>query len=304
VEEKIHNREEWGRWKSRTGILLIATGILLLGIVDRAFSFPRIQFSSQLISQGELAVVKLGLKEGETPLVRWLDREVSMVPNDQKTTWCGFLAADLKAEPGRYPLLVKVLPGPWEQTFEMTVAKKDRGVRRLKLPKEKVDLDAATLERVKTEAAVMGEVLSAPPASPLWRGRFLSPVEGEIVGSFGQASVINDSPRSPHSGVDLKASLGTPVLAMNHGKVVLVADQFFTGISLVIDHGGAVQSMYFHLDKVLVNQDDQVKKGQVVGLVGSTGRASGPHLHLGVRVNSARVDPLQLTLVSETMEQP
>jgi murein DD-endopeptidase MepM/ murein hydrolase activator NlpD len=83
-----------------------------------------------------------------------------------------------------------------------------------------------------------------------------------------------------------------------------VADQFFTGISLVIDHGGAIQSMYFHLDKVLVNQGDQVKKGQVIGLVGSTGRASGPHLHLGVRVNSARVDPLQLTLVSETMEQP
>jgi hypothetical protein len=164
VEEKIHNREEWGRWKSRTGILLIATGILLLGIVDRAFSFPRIQFSSQLISQGELAVVKLGLKEGETPLVRWLDREVSMVPNDQKTTWCGFLAADLKAEPGRYPLLVKVLPGPWEQTFEMTVAKKDRGVRRLKLPKEKVDLDAATLERVKTEAGKCDQRFTSIPS--------------------------------------------------------------------------------------------------------------------------------------------
>jgi murein DD-endopeptidase MepM/ murein hydrolase activator NlpD len=269
-----------------------------------AFSSPRIHLLSRVIPQGELAIVKVELKEGETPFVRWLDREIYMVSNDQKTTWYGLLAADLNAQPGSYPLLIKVLPGACEETLEVTVAKKDRGVRRLKLPKAMVDLDAVTMERVKTEAAVMGEVLGAPPAAPLWRGRFLTPVAGEIVGPFGQASVINDSPRSPHSGVDLKASLGTPVLAMNHGKVVLVADQFFSGLSVVIDHGGAIQSMYFHLDKILVNRDDQVRKGQVIGLVGSTGRASGPHLHLGVRVNSARVDPLQMTVISETMEQP
>jgi len=289
------NREERGGWKNGAGIVLIATLILFGGICERAFPSPRVHLSSQIISQGELAVIRLELKEGETPLVRWLDREVFMVPGARERTWYGFVAADLKAQPGRYPVLIKVLPGAWEQTLEVTVDKKDRGVRRLKLPKEMVDLDAPTLERVKGEAALMDEVLSEPPAAPLWRGRFLSPVAGEIVGPFGQASVINDSPRSPHSGVDLKASRGTPVLAMNHGKVALVADQFFTGLSVVIDHGGAVQSMYFHLDKVLVNRNDQVQRGQVIGLVGSTGRASGPHLHLGVRVNSARVDPLQLT---------
>ena len=285
-------------------MLVIAAVIVTLGIEGRAFSSPRIHLLSQVISQGELAIVELDVREGETPVLRWLDREIYMVPDDRKTTWYGILAADLNARPGRYPLLIKVLPGPWEKTLEVTVARKDRGVRRLTLPKEKVDLDAITMERVKKEAAVMGEILNAQPAAPLWRGRFLSPVAGQVVGPFGQASVINDSPRSPHSGVDLKASLGTPVVAMNHGKVALVADQFFTGLSIVVDHGGAVQSMYFHLDKVLVNQGDQVKKGQVIGLVGSTGRASGPHLHLGVRVNSARVDPLQLTTVSETMEQP
>jgi murein DD-endopeptidase MepM/ murein hydrolase activator NlpD len=278
--------------------------MLFAGTGERAFSSPRIHLSSQIISQGELATVRVELTEGGTPRVRWLDREVHLVPDDQEKTWYGFLAADLKAQPGRYPLLIKVLPGPWEQTLEVTVDKKERGVRRLKLPKEMVDLDAPTMERVKREAAVMEEVLGEPPAAPLWRGRFLSPVAGEVVGPFGQASVINDSPRSPHSGVDLKAGRGTPVQAMNHGKVTLVADQFFTGLSVVIDHGGGVQSMYFHLDRVLVNQDDRVGKGQVIGLVGSTGRASGPHLHLGVRVNSARVDPLQLTIVSESMEQP
>lgn len=285
-------------------MLLIATVILSLGTGEMALSFPRVQLSSQTICQGELAVITLELKEGATPLVRWLDREVYLVPDAPGKIWHGFLAADLKARPGRYPLLIKVLPGPWEKTLEVTVDRKDRGVRRLKLPKKMVDLDAATLERVKKEAALMEEVFNEPPAAPLWRGRFLSPVDGEVVGPFGQASVINDSPRAPHSGVDLRADRGTPVLAMNRGKVVLVADQFFTGLSVVIDHGGAVQSMYFHLDRVLVSQNDQVQRGRVIGLVGSTGRASGPHLHLGVRVNSARVDPLQLTAVSETMEQP
>jgi murein DD-endopeptidase MepM/ murein hydrolase activator NlpD len=285
-------------------MLLIVIVVVALGMEGRASSSPRVHLLSRVIPQGELAIVKVELKEGETPFVRWLDREIYLVPGDRRTSWYGLLAADMNTQPGRYPLLIKVLPGSWEETLEVTVVKKDRGVRRLKLPKAMVDLDADTMERVKTEAAVMAEVLSSPPAAPLWRGRFLAPVAGEIVGPFGQASVINDSPRSAHSGVDLKASLGTPVLAMNHGKVVLVADQFFSGLSVVIDHGGAIQSMYFHLDKILVNRDDQVKKGQVIGLVGSTGRASGPHLHLGVRVNSARVDPLHLTVVSETMEQP
>ena len=304
MREKTRKGEAGGWWKSGVGILAIAAVILFPGIVERALSAPRILLSSQAISQGELATIRLEAAGGETPLVRWLDREVFMAPDDQGTTWYGFLAADLKAQPGRYPLQVKVLPGPWEQTLEVTVGKKDRGVRRLKLPKEMVELDPLTMERVKREAAEMEEALSGPATAPLWRGRFFMPVEGDVVGPFGQASVINGSPRSPHSGVDLKAGRGTPVLAMNHGKVVLVADQFFTGLCVVIDHGGAIQSMYFHLDKALVNRGDRVKKGQVIGLVGSTGRASGPHLHLGVRVNSARVDPLQLTEASESMEQP
>ncbi len=300
----FHKREEGLKVKRRAGLLSIAGVILALMGGESAFSSPRIHLSSQFISQGELAVIKLELEEGETPAVRWLDREVYMVRHEQEKTWYGFLAADLKAMPGPYSLSVKVLPGPWEKTLEVTVTEKDRGVRRLKLPKKMVDLDAVTLQRVKKESAVMGEVLYAEPSEPLWKGRFLTPVDGEIVGPFGQASIINDSPRAPHSGVDLRAERGTPVLAMNHGKVVLLADQFFTGLSVVIDHGGAIQSMYFHLDKVLVNREDQVKKGELIGLVGSTGRASGPHLHLGVRVNSARVDPLQMMIVSEIMEQP
>jgi murein DD-endopeptidase MepM/ murein hydrolase activator NlpD len=89
---------------------------------------------------------------------------------------------------------------------------------------------------------------------------------------------------------------------MNHGTVVLTEDRFFAGRSVVLDHGGGILSMYFHLEKVLVQKDQFIEKGQVVGLVGATGRATGPHLHLGVRINGARVDPLGLMALSKDLE--
>jgi murein DD-endopeptidase MepM/ murein hydrolase activator NlpD len=267
-----------------------------------AFSLPSIRLSSPEVYQGDLALIKVELREGERPRVWWMDQEIYLVQNDMKTKWYGLLGVDLKTKPGRYPLLVKVLPGPWKKRMDVTVAGKDRGVRRLTLPKEMVELDEPTLERVRKEAAIMKEVLAAPSTPPAWRGPFCKPVNGEVVGVFGQASIINGTPRAPHSGVDLRADSGTPVLAMNGGKVALVADQFFSGRCVVIDHGGAIQSMYFHLDKVLVQEGAVVAKGQVIGLVGATGRATGPHLHLGVRVNGARVDPLALMDISEQME--
>ena len=290
---------------AKSALALAAVPIIIGGTGGEvAFSELRIHLSSQVISQGDVGLITVALNEGETPRVRWLDQDVSMVHNDRGNRWYGFLAADLKAKPGHYPLSVVISPCSQEKQVEVKVVQKDRGVRRLTLPKEMVELDAMTLERVKKEAAIMEDVLSAAPTAPVWRGVFLKPVAGEVVGTFGQASVINNAPRSPHSGVDLRAETGTPVVAMNHGRVSLVADQFFTGLSVVIDHGGALQSMYFHLDKVMVRQGELLKKGQVVGLVGSTGRASGPHLHLGVRIHGARVDPLRLMNVSEEMEQP
>ena len=189
-----------------------------------------------------------------------------------------------------------------EKRVMIKVVKKDRGVRRLTLPKKMVDLDAQTLERVREESKVMKEALDAPVSIPMWNGPFLKPVEGEVVGPFGRRSIINDQPRAPHSGVDLKAPQGTPVKAMNRGRVILTADHFFSGKSVVIDHGGGILSMYFHLHEIMVKINDETTKGQTIGLVGATGRATGAHLHLGVRVNGARVDPLSLTELSRELE--
>jgi len=280
-----------------TGSQIVPTVPEVMGL-----SQADVYLSSKIISQGDLSLIKVKVKTGETPRVTWMKKKVYLVSNDQKTDWYGFLGVDLKARPGRYTVLVKVLPSGHEKRLGIKVQAKDYGVRRLTLPKEMVDLDAQTLKRVRKESKKMKNLWEAPPKIPLWTGPFIRPVSGEVGGAFGRRSIINDQPRSPHSGVDLKAGRGTQIKAMNNGRVALTDEHFFTGLTVVIDHGGGIQSMYFHLDKIVVEQDQTVTKGEVIGLVGSTGRATGPHLHLGIRVNGARVDALRLTVLSGELE--
>jgi murein DD-endopeptidase MepM/ murein hydrolase activator NlpD len=264
---------------------------------------PEITYSSNSIFQGDVGLLRIRTGEGESLRVQWMNRELFIAPDEEGKTWFGFFGADLKLKPGSYPLVVKTASTGFRKQIDVTVLSKDFGVRQLTLPKEMVELDAVTLERVRREAAIMKEVLETPPTPPQWKGPFVKPVGGEVVGPFGQASIINGMPRSPHSGVDLKAERGTPVVSINSGRVALTGEYFFSGLFVVVDHGGAVQSMYFHLDKILVQQGDEVTKGQTLGLLGATGRATGPHLHFGIRINGARIDPMQFIKVNEAMER-
>jgi murein DD-endopeptidase MepM/ murein hydrolase activator NlpD len=282
-------------------IFLIFICLLNLPRVSKVLSIssPDIYLSSPTIPQGDLVLIRLKGVQGLQPRVTWLNKVIYLIPNQDKTDWYGFLPADLKAKPEKYPLTIEIRPSSPKKKIEIAITEKQYGVRRLTLPKKMVDLDADTLKRVRQESGEMKKLWAPPFIEPIWEGPFLRPVQGEVVGPFGRSSIINEQPRSPHSGVDLRAERGTPVKAMNSGKVVLTGDHFFTGLTVVIDHGGGIQSMYFHLDKILVQEDQKVGKGEVIGLVGSTGRATGPHLHLGVRVNGARVDPLELMTISE-----
>jgi len=112
--------------------------------------------------------------------------------------------------------------------------------------------------------------------------------------SFGFRRIINGTPRAPHSGTDLSAPTGTEVVAANHGRVVLVGNFFFAGGSVVIDHGGGLFTMYFHLSEFKVEEGATVKSGELIALSGSSGRVTGPHLHWGARLANARIDPLEL----------
>ena len=129
---------------------------------------------------------------------------------------------------------------------------------------------------------------------PRWRTPFLPPVEEYLPANFGARRVINGEPRMPHSGVDLRLPEGTPVRAVADGRVAFAGEQFFGGRSVVVDHGGGVFSVYYHLREFSVAEGGTVSRGDRVGSVGATGRATGPHLHFGVRVPGGRVDPTRL----------
>ncbi|MEW6669671.1 MAG: M23 family metallopeptidase [Thermodesulfobacteriota bacterium] len=265
-------------------------------------AYPRITLSSRTAIVGDPILLQVRVQDGERPRVLWMEKEIPMIPTGNQREWYGFLGVDLKARPGGYPLSVRALPSGKESRIQVSIKGKDYGERRLTLPREMVELDEPTLERVKREAEVLRRVLERSLTSPLWRGAFLRPCDGEVAGPFGRRSIINEQPRSPHSGVDLRGETGTPVKAINQGRVALTCEHFFSGRSVVIDHGGGIHSMYSHLDRIRVREQDRVGRGEVIGQVGSTGRSTGPHLHFAVRVNGARVNPLRLIELSLGLE--
>lgn len=290
------------RWAT---LLVMVLGFQLLTgfCVAMAFSQSPIHLSSKSIGQGDLCLIGIRVEGGNPPAVLWMGKEVFLVANPQKTEWYGYLVADLTAKPGHYKVVVRMPGSGSEKQVELEIREKNYGVRRLTLPKNMVDLDAQTLQRAKKESKRMKVLWEATPSPPLWSGPFIRPVPGKVVGAFGQRSIINDQPRSPHSGVDLKGERGAPIMAINSGQVVLTGDHFFTGLTVVIDHGGGILSMYFHLDRIAVEKGERVKKGHIIGLVGSTGRATGPHLHWAIRINGDRIDPLRLVALSQQLEE-
>lgn len=245
---------------------------------------------------GDVVVVRvreapadLGGTWGERPL-RWFPAPEGRV---------ALVGVDLEASPG---------PLPWRLTRPManggalvvgaglvTVRSRNFPTQRLTLPPAQVDLDAAALARVETERAQLAGALGASLTERLWRDPFRPPLAaGRLTGGFGLRRIVNGQPRAPHAGVDWAAPQGTPVLAANTGRVALVAEHFFPGRLVVLDHGLGLFTLYFHLDGAAVAPGEVVRGGQPIGAVGATGRTTGPHLHFAVVLDGARVDPLAL----------
>jgi len=189
------------------------------------------------------------------------------------------------------PLLLERWRGGRREAATVRVGRFDYPTQTLSLPPAMVEPAPADAERIRRENEEIARLWGRegerrftlplqPPLDPLPPG-----------GRFGSRRVINGQARSPHGGADYAAPTGTPVLAAADGVVALVGDHFFGGHSVFLDHGGGLITMYFHLSAVDVEEGAAVKRGERVGAVGSSGRATGPHLHFGVRWHGARVDP-------------
>ena len=179
-------------------------------------------------------------------------------------------------------------------TRQISVRSKDYPVQRLTLPKKMVSPPKETWDRIKKERAAVGKALRTVTKGRIWTLPFLRPVEGGVSSVYGVRRFLNNEPRSPHRGVDFRAPMGTPIKATNSGRVVLVGDHYYAGKSVYIDHGLGVISMYFHLSKIKVLTGQQVNKGDVIGLSGKSGRATGPHLHFSLALMAQLADPMPL----------
>ncbi len=212
--------------------------------------------------------------------------------------YAALVGLDLQAKPGAHPWRLAVIERghePRTARGRVQVLRRDFPVERLQLPPAMVELDPETERRAATEATRLQTLYRTLTPERLWRGRFTRPVAGtETPTGFGARRIINGHARAPHGGVDFSAPTGTPVVAANSGRVALVEEFFFPGRLVVLDHGLGLYTLYFHLDSVAVAEGQRIERGQTLGTVGATGRATGPHLHFGAQVRGARVDPTTL----------
>jgi len=212
--------------------------------------------------------------------------------------WKALHGIDAEQEPGEAEISLWIRPREGGREIEVKrqipVQARAFGKEELTLPDSKVHLSDESLQRVRRESEQIASLWPRASSVCMWEGDFLVPVQGRPGSPFGLRRWINGERRNFHTGMDIKAPGGTPVKASNSGRVSLVGDFFFGGRSVFLDHGMGLYTMYFHLSEILVEPDQEVRKGEVLGRVGSTGRATGPHLHWGVRLGGARVDPKAL----------
>ena len=211
--------------------------------------------------------------------------------------WTALVGIDLDTKPGRYPILVSGQDTdgkPLSGEYPLTVNPKKFPTRELNVDEKFVSPPSSALARIKRESERVKIIFDAVSGQRYWSGTFIVPVPGAPISEFGKRSVYNGQPRSPHAGTDFVGATGTPIKAPNAGKVVLAANLYYSGNTVILDHGLGLYSYFGHMSSFAVREGDQVRTGDIVGKVGATGLVTGPHLHWSVRLASTRVDPMSL----------
>jgi len=259
-----------------------------------------LRLSSPVSSQGSLLLVEL---KSARPLTEvkgdWGGQSVPFWQEESRVAvHAGLLGVDLEKAPGRYELKVTAQKAAGEKivcSANITVRAGKFATERLRVEKEFVEPNPEQVKRANEERDRLREIFDRVTPERLWNGKFRVPLDGVAAGSnFGKRRILNGNPGSPHGGADLPGTTGTPVHAAQRGRVVLADELFFAGNTLVLDHGLGIYTFYGHLSEISAKVGDILEAGDVLGKVGATGRVTGPHLHWGLTVERARVNPLQI----------
>jgi len=270
---------------------VIAVLLFILPPIHAEAKSPRIEIAPKIIRQGDVFIIRVtGIKKSDMP-------SAAVAKNAIHFSMCGegcFIgigAISLEARTGSYP--VKIKAGGKRKNLRITVKKAAFRQITMTLPEEKVILSPDMLEVVKEENKRL-KSLFLVISDGLWEGGFLSPVENTISTYFGTKRIMNKTWTSIHRGIDIKGLEGDEVRASNNGRVVLAQELFFGGNTIILDHGQGIHTVYMHLSQLHVDCGDLVSKGDVIGLLGSSGRSIGPHLHFGVKISDISVNPLSV----------
>jgi murein DD-endopeptidase MepM/ murein hydrolase activator NlpD len=250
-----------------------------------------------IAGQGQALKMSYPTEPGLTGVaVRWSGHDVPFVKRHEQ--WIAMVGIDLDSRPGEHAVDVTFTyeDGRKRSVREPVMVRAEQyPTTELQVEERFVELSPEDQARAEREGAETNAIYDTFSAELYWFEAFQVPVRGAKDGrNFGHRRVFNGQPRSPHSGADLRATTGTPILAANRGRVVLAKDLFYSGNAVFIDHGHGLYTTYLHLSKIDVAVGDLVERGQHLGLAGATGRVTGPHLHWGVRLLDARVDPFSL----------
>jgi len=178
--------------------------------------------------------------------------------------------------------------------LDVTVEAKEFPKEELSVASKYVSPPPEVQERLKRERAKLRKVYAMRTTTPPPGEPFEKPVPGDPTSIFGTRRIFNGEPRSPHPGLDLRGGTGEPVAAAGSGTVVIAGDYYYSGNLVIVDHGGGLFTLYAHLSEIDVEEGQSVAQGEIVGLVGATGRVTGPHLHWGAKIGNRPFDPMAL----------
>ena len=255
-----------------------------------------ILFISFLLSQNFLQAVEFtgDFKQGEFIIGKTNPKSEIIIDKKKiRVSKNGYFAFGLGRD-RKNDVVIKIIQDEKLEIITKKVYKKEYKVQRIDgLQKKQVTPPKEVYERIKKDNILIGKARSIDSELPFFKNKFILPVDKSIItGVYGSQRILNGKPRRPHYGLDFAASEGTPIKAMLDGVVTLSeSDLYFTGGTIIFDHGHGVSTLYMHLKDVHVNVGDVIKQGEIIGLVGKTGRSTGPHLDVRLNWFNVKLDP-------------
>jgi len=240
---------------------------------------------------GGIAIVKLTENSNTAPKVHFNEKQVMVVADPKSPgNWLAIVGIPLDTEAGKQQLVIR--NGKEKRELSFAVKKHKYKSQYIKMKnKRKVNPYKKDLDRIIKEKKLSLAALQHWSDTPSLGKPMILPVTGRLSSPFGLRRFFNKQPRKPHSGIDIAAPQGTPIVSPLAGKIIRTGRYFFNGNTVFIDHGQGLVTMYCHMSKIKVKAGQAVKQGQVIGAIGKTGRVTGPHLHWSISLNDARVDP-------------